>query len=182
MNLYDVIAKQAGDPVFPDDTEDVSEPMTDPRSQTQVLKLAPTATPREGGQFVSPHITGDYGSRNFSTEEDMMTTPVLPSPNSDYLEPETIGSVKDAGYTEMLRVLGVEKRSQEGSPAAMQNMEGVGAPPAPQQQAPSPQPGQPMVQPPQESAQLTPQQIQERAAQPPATQNTPAMQAWNAFR
>jgi hypothetical protein len=142
------------------------------------------ATPREGGQFMSPHITGDYGTRNLSTEENMMSTTPMPQPNSDYLEPELVTTVKDAGYHAMLAVLGVEKTAQ-GSPAAMQNMNMGAPPPAPQQpqspQAPQ-QPGQSMIQPPSQAAQLTPQQIQERASQPPATQNTPAMQAWNAFR
>ena len=94
-------------PTFPDDTENVAERTTDPRSQTQIVRNAPPATPREGGQFMSPHATGDYGTRNYSEEAGMMNTPVMPQPNSDYLEPETIGSVKSAGYAAVLRMLGI---------------------------------------------------------------------------
>lgn len=189
MSLYDVMRKMAeGEPTFPDDTENVSERMTDPRSQTQIVKNAPMATPREGGRFMSPNITGDYGTRYFGEEESMVNTPVLPQPgNEEYYEPETISTIKAAGYDMMLQILGLEKFAQ--SPASLQTMaaEGMPVPPTPPTTPsagagapPPPQGG--MVQPPPQASQLTPSQMMERAAQPPATLNTPAAQAWTAFR
>jgi len=110
MRFVNPIIKQAGQgPAFPEDIANVSSPMLDPRSQTQLIKNAPPANPREGGRFMSPHITGDYGTRNYSQEASLMRTTPLPQPNDNYLEPMSVGTVKSAGYRDILELLGITK-------------------------------------------------------------------------
>lgn len=104
-DLYNVMLKLASfspDVVF--HSELASPEMEEPRTQQGVVTNRPPFSPREPTQFMSPHVTGDYGHRLFSQEETMSRTPALPV--GDENEPERVTSVKTSGYRECLRKLG----------------------------------------------------------------------------
>lgn len=109
-SIQKLLSKYAGDAVFPSMQSSISQGTT---QKTQPVTMSNVTSQRSSpptNEFLSPHITGAYGTRTLGQEKGMVTAPMLPQPNATVTDGMVV-SASDMGKIAALQALGFNKEA-----------------------------------------------------------------------